>query len=197
MRWRRRGGRPVAGALGVAVTLAAAVLATQPARAAVAVTLQADKPVYLVDQGGVAHVGIRLTTAGAAPTDGDVTVSYSTGGTLSIGTGTNVKTLPDTATSGTDYTAATGTVVFPAGAASGTVKTFDVQTLPTARPAEAKTIPSSSRRPAPTARDHDKSPPVVVINAHGLPYLNPALPIAAARRRPDVAHDARPTRSAR
>ena len=58
MRWRRRGGRPVAGALGVAVTLSAAVLATQPARAAVAVTLQADKPVYLVDQGGVAHVGI-------------------------------------------------------------------------------------------------------------------------------------------
>jgi hypothetical protein len=32
----------------------------------VAVTLQADKPVYLVDQGGVAHVGIRLTTAGGA-----------------------------------------------------------------------------------------------------------------------------------
>jgi hypothetical protein len=45
VRWRR-GGRPLAGALGVAVTLSAAMLVTQPARAAVAVTLQADKPVF-------------------------------------------------------------------------------------------------------------------------------------------------------
>src|SRR5215468_1670126 len=93
---------------GIAVLLAAAVVWTAaPARAAVPVTLSADKAVYLVDQGGTAHVGIRLTTTGGVATDADVTVSYSLGGTLSIGTGTSLKTLPDTGVAGTDYTAAT------------------------------------------------------------------------------------------
>src|ERR1700751_5584154 len=105
--------RSYARAAGVAALLAAVVVVAAPARAAVPVTLQADKAVYLVDQGGVAHVGIRLTTTGNVPTDADVTVSYSTGGGLTIGTGSNLKTLPDTAVAGTDYTAASGTVTFP------------------------------------------------------------------------------------
>src|SRR5262249_34993507 len=120
-----------------AALLAAVVVVAAPARAAVPVTLQADKAVYLVDQGGTAHVGIRLTTTGGVTTDAALTVSCSFGGTLSIGTGANLKTLPDTAVAGTDYTAATGTVVFPSGTASGTVKTIDVPTLAVAGAAKA------------------------------------------------------------
>src|SRR3954452_25111049 len=84
MSWQAR-------AAGIAALLSAAavVVITEPAHAAVPVTLQADQAVYLVDQGGTAHVGIRLTTTGNVATDADVTVSYSTGGTLSIRSGTN------------------------------------------------------------------------------------------------------------
>ena len=60
--------------------------------------------------------GIKLTTNSDKPLDHDVTVNYS------LGSGT--------ATAGTDYTDASGAVTFTAGAASGSVKTFTVQTLP-------------------------------------------------------------------
>jgi beta-glucosidase len=173
MRWEAR-------AASIAALLAAVVVVTEPARAAVPVTLQADKAVYLVDQGGTAHVGIRLTTTGNTPTDADVTVSYATGGTLSFGSGTNLRTLPDTAVSGTDYTPATGTVTFPAGSASGTVKTIDVATLAVADAAKAKTIvvPFTATSANGSAITNSQSPPTVVINAHGFPYLDASLPIA-------------------
>ncbi|WP_051323722.1 glycoside hydrolase family 3 N-terminal domain-containing protein [Candidatus Solirubrobacter pratensis] len=175
MRWQAR-------AAGIAALLSAAavVVITEPAHAAVPVTLQADQAVYLVDQGGTAHVGIRLTTTGNVATDADVTVSYSTGGTLSIGSGTNLKTLPDTAVPGTDYTAATGTVTFPAGSASGTVKTVDVSTLAVTGAAKAKTItvPFTATSANGSAITNNQSPPSVVINAHGFPYLDASLPIS-------------------
>jgi beta-glucosidase len=177
VRWRRGGGA----ALAVVAVGSAGWLAAQPAHAAVAVTLQADKPVYLVDQGGVAHVGIRLTTAGGAPTDGDVTVSYSTGGTLTFGTGANQKSLPDTATSGVDYTPASGTLTFPAGTPSGAVKTVDVATAAdTTDPEKAETIlvPFTAASGNGSTITNNQSPPTVVINAHGFPYLNASLPIA-------------------
>jgi beta-glucosidase len=120
-----------------------------------------DAPVYAVDPGGTATVGIKLTTNSDKPLDHDVTVNYS------LGSGT--------ATAGTDYTDTSGAVAFASGVASGTVKTFTVQTLPNSAPAEAKTIPIQLTA---TGADVTLDMPVVVINAHGLPYLNPALPVA-------------------
>jgi beta-glucosidase len=118
-------------------------------------------PVVAVDPGETATVGIKLTTNGDKPLDHDVTVNYSLGG--------------GTATAGTDYTDASGAVTFASGAASGTVKTFAVQTLPSTTPAEAKTIPIQLTA---TGADVTLDKPVVVINAHGLPYLDPSLPVA-------------------
>ena len=118
-------------------------------------------PVYAVDPGGTATVGIKLTTNSDKPLDHDVTVNYS------LGAGT--------ATAGTDYKDASGTVTFAAGAASGSVQTFTVQTLPNSTPSEAKTIPIQLSA---TGADVTLDKPVVVINAHGLPYLDPSLPVA-------------------
>src|SRR4029079_18147050 len=84
-------------------------------------------PVVTVDPGGTATVGIEVTTNSDKPLDHDVVVSYS----LGSGTGT----------AGSDYTDTSGAVTFASGEASGTVKTFTVQTLPNSTPAEAKTIP--------------------------------------------------------
>src|SRR6201999_4460169 len=105
--------------------------------------------------------------------------SYSLGGTLSIGTGGNLKTLPDTAVAGTDYTSASGTVTFPAGSTSGTVKTVDVSTLavPGAGKAKTITVPFTATSANGSAITNNQSPPTVVINAHGFPYLDASLPI--------------------
>jgi beta-glucosidase len=118
-------------------------------------------PVYAVNPGDTATVGIKLTTNSDKTLDHDVTVNYS------LGSGT--------ATAGTDYTDASGTVTFASGAASGAVKTFTVQTLPNSTPSEAKTIPIQLTA---TGADVTLDKSVVVINAHGLPYLNPNLPVA-------------------
>jgi beta-glucosidase len=117
--------------------------------------------VYPVDPGVTATVGIKLTTSSDKPLDHDVTVNYS------LGSGTAI--------AGADYTDASGALTFAAGAASGAVKTFTVQTLPSSAPSEAKTIPIQLSA---TGADVTLDKPVVVINAHGLPYLNPNLPVA-------------------
>ena len=54
---------------------------------------------------------------------------------------------------------------------------FDVVTLRRHRPAEAKTI-NTSLSTADSATTIVNDPPTVVIDAHGLPYLNPSLPIS-------------------
>jgi beta-glucosidase len=118
-------------------------------------------PVYAVDPGGTATVGIKLTTNSDKPLDHTVTVNYS------LGSGT--------ATAGTDYTDTSGAVTFATGAASGSVQTFTVQTLPSTAASEAKTIPVQLSA---IGADVTLDKPVVVINAHGLPYLNTSLPVA-------------------
>ena len=120
-----------------------------------------SQAVYAVDNGGTATVGIQMTTDGAKPLDHDVTVAYALGG------GTGV--------AGTDYTDASGTVTFASGSASGTVQAFTVKTLPNSTPSEAKTIPVQLTA---TGADVTADKPVVVVNAHGLPYLDKSLPIA-------------------
>ncbi|MDX6212850.1 MAG: beta-glucosidase, partial [Frankiales bacterium] len=118
--------------------------------------------VYAVNPGGTATVGVKLTTNSDKPLDHDVTVAYS------LGTGTAI--------AGTDYTDASGTVSFATGAASGSVQTFTVQTLPNSTASEAKQIPVQLTA---TGADVTVDKPVVVINAHGLPYLDPTLSTSA------------------
>jgi beta-glucosidase len=160
--------------------LALVVTASQPARSATApvqVTVSAVHPVYLVHTGQTAQPGIVLTTAGGQPLDRSVTVNYQTGGTLVVGSGSAARSLPSTAVAGTDYTPASGSITFPAGTASGTAKTFSVATLPTQAASEAKTINTTLSTPD-SAANVTNDPPTVVIDAHGLPYLDSSLPIS-------------------
>ncbi|KUN81959.1 glycosyl hydrolase [Streptomyces bungoensis] len=130
--------------------------ADQSLRAAVGT----DAAVYPVRQGGTAKVKVTLATTGDKPVEEPVTVTYTTAG--------------GTATAGRDYTPASGTLTFPAGSPSGTVRTIEVATHRDKSAAAAKTIPvklavTGAKAPAET--------PQVVIDAHGLPYLDAKLPV--------------------
>ncbi|MGQ5639846.1 MULTISPECIES: glycoside hydrolase family 3 protein [unclassified Streptomyces] len=119
-----------------------------------------DAPVYPVRAGGTARVEVTLATTGDRPVDEPVTVAYATG--------------DGTATAGRDYTPVEGTVTFPAGTASGATRTIEVPTRPNRAPSAARTIPlkltvTGARAPA--------EMPQVVIDAHGLPYLDARLPV--------------------
>jgi beta-glucosidase len=121
----------------------------------------ASSGTYLVDAGDTAHVPVTITTSDGQPTTADASVAWQ----LADGT----------AQAGTDYTAASGTLDFPAGTASGTSKTIDVHTLPSSTPSEAKTL---TVQLSPTDATLTGGSPQVVINAHGLRYLDSSLPIA-------------------
>ncbi|MFJ6667495.1 glycoside hydrolase family 3 N-terminal domain-containing protein [Streptomyces sp. NPDC091383] len=119
-----------------------------------------DASVYPVTGGGTAHVRVTLATTGAKPVDDPVTVTYATGG--------------GTATAGQDYTPVSGTLTFPAGTPSGSTRTIAVPTRKDRAAESAETIPLK------LTVDGAKAPtetPQVVIDAHGLPYLNPKLPV--------------------
>ncbi|MBE1586088.1 glycoside hydrolase family 3 N-terminal domain-containing protein [Nonomuraea angiospora] len=125
------------------------------------VRLSTDRPVYPVNEKGEAKVSVTVTTADGRPLPAGLAVTYRTG------TGT--------ATPGADYTPAEGTLTFPAGTVSGAAKAFTVKTLKDGQDEVAETIPielsgTGTRPPA--------EAPVVVINAHGLPYLNPRKPVS-------------------
>jgi len=119
-----------------------------------------DSAVHPVKEGGTAEVKISVATTGSMPIDEPVTVAYeSTGGT---------------AEAGTDYTPVKGEVTFPAGTASGTSRSISVTTLRDGAAEAAETIPlkltvTGAKAPAET--------PQIVIDAHGLPYLDPKLPV--------------------
>ncbi|MFF7564832.1 glycoside hydrolase family 3 N-terminal domain-containing protein [Streptomyces pseudovenezuelae] len=119
-----------------------------------------DSAVYPVREGGTAAVKVTVATTGSAPIDEPVTVAYETaGGSAST----------------SDYTPLKGEFTFPAGTASGTTRTVRVHTLKDKAAAEAaETVPlkltvTGAKAPAET--------PQVVIDAHGLPYLNSKLPV--------------------
>ena len=119
-----------------------------------------DRPVYTVDHGGTATVKVSVGTTGDRPLAEPVTVRYGTG--------------EGTARPGEDYAPVSGTFTFPAGTPSGTTKTFTVTTKRSAKAATAKTIPVTlSADGARVTED----PPTVVIDAHGLPYLDSRLPV--------------------
>jgi beta-glucosidase len=170
---------PMAG-LVVAALIVVMSLSTAPARSAPSpsgVTVAAAQPVYLEHPGDTAQVGVTMSTASAQPLSQPVTVAYQTGVTLTAGSGTAARSLPSTAVAGTDYKAASGTVTFPAGTPSGTTTTFPVVTLAASTPSEARTINIALQSSAPGVTVSD-DPPTVVIDAHGLPYLDPSLPIS-------------------
>ncbi|OQR63635.1 glycosyl hydrolase [Streptomyces maremycinicus] len=131
--------------------------ADQSLRAAVTT----DAAVYPVREGGAAAVTLTVATTGAAPLDDPVTVAYETAAT-------------GTAEPGKDYTPVAGTVTFPAGTPSGTTRTVAVRTLKDRSAESAETVPveltvTGAKPPAET--------PQVVVDAHGLPYLNAKLPV--------------------
>ncbi|MEU4079054.1 glycosyl hydrolase [Streptomyces venezuelae] len=117
--------------------------------------------VHPVAEGGEARVDITVATTGSGPTGEPVTVTYAT----EDGGG---------AEPGKDYRPVSGSVVFPAGTPSGTTRTVTVPTLKDGAAEAAETIPlrltvDGAKAPAET--------PLVVVNAHGLPYLDSTLPV--------------------
>ncbi|WAZ24307.1 CIA30 family protein [Streptomyces cinnabarinus] len=118
-----------------------------------------DAAVYPVSEGGTATVRVTLATTGSAPVDEPVTVAYeTTGGTAS----------------GDDYTPVKGEFTFPAGTASGTTRAVPVRTLKDKAAESAETVPlkltvTGAKPPTET--------PQIVVDAHGLPYLNSKLPV--------------------
>ncbi|MEU1535808.1 glycoside hydrolase family 3 protein [Streptomyces fagopyri] len=119
-----------------------------------------DSAVYPVKEGAAATVRLSVATTGSAPLDEPVTVAYE-------GTG-------GTAEPGKDYAPVKGEVTFPAGTVSGTSRAIRVSTLKDRSAEAAETIPlkltvTGAKAPAET--------PQVVIDAHGLPYLDPKLPV--------------------
>ncbi|WP_330459996.1 glycoside hydrolase family 3 C-terminal domain-containing protein [Streptomyces sp. NBC_00820] len=123
-------------------------------------SVTADSAVHPVKEGGTATLKVTVATTGAAPLDDPVTVTYATGG--------------GTAEPGKDYTPASGTLTFPAGTASGASRTIRVATLKDKAAEPAETVPvaltvTGAKAPA--------EMPQVVIDAHGLPYLDTKLPV--------------------
>ncbi|WP_028802383.1 glycoside hydrolase family 3 protein [Streptomyces sp. 142MFCol3.1] len=130
--------------------------ADQSLRASVTV----DAAVRPVKEGGTADVRVSVATTGSAPIDEPVTVAYESAG--------------GTADPGKDYIPARGTITFPAGTVSGTSRTIHVRTLKDRSAEPAETIPlhltvTGAKAPAES--------PKVVVDAHGLPYLDPKLPV--------------------
>ncbi|WP_148061538.1 glycoside hydrolase family 3 N-terminal domain-containing protein [Cellulomonas sp. PhB143] len=128
-------------------------------RAAVAATVTAP-PVTLVDAGDTASVDVRVTTSDGEPLASDVEVGY--------GPGTG-----GTAQAGTDYEDFGGTLTFPAGTESGATQPFEVVTAAADEPAEALTVPVAL-----TVAGDVVASPRVVVNAHGMAYLDDVLATA-------------------
>ncbi|MDR6977539.1 beta-glucosidase [Streptomyces sp. 3330] len=131
--------------------------ADQSLRAAVTT----DAAVHPVREGAAAAVELTVATTGAAPLGDPVTVAYETAAT-------------GTAEPGEDYTPVTGTVTFPAGTPSGTTRTVTVRTLKDRRAEPAETVPL---RLTVTGAKPPSENPQVVVDAHGLPYLDPKVPV--------------------
>ncbi len=116
---------------------------------------------YLTNAGQSVSIPVTVTTPDGSPLGDPVSVAYSLGG--------------GTAVPGTDFTAGSGTLTFAAGAPSGSTQSIAVHTTAGTPASTAKTIPVTL---TPTGATLSGASPVVVINAHGLPYLNAHLPVA-------------------
>ncbi|MEV6250904.1 glycoside hydrolase family 3 N-terminal domain-containing protein [Streptomyces sp. NPDC051742] len=117
--------------------------------------------VHPVEEGGSARVDVSVATTGSGPTGEPVTVTYGTGDGGS-------------AEPGKDYRPVTGSVVFPAGTPSGTTRSITVPTMKDGAAESAETVPLRLTVDGAKAPAED---PLVVVNAHGLPYLDTRLPV--------------------
>ncbi|MFJ2788096.1 MULTISPECIES: glycoside hydrolase family 3 N-terminal domain-containing protein [unclassified Streptomyces] len=118
--------------------------------------------VHPVEEGRAARVDVSVATTGSGPTGAPVTVAYTTEG----GDGT--------AEPGEDYRPVSGRLVFPAGTPSGTTRSVTVPTLRDGAAESAETIPL---RLTVEGAEAPAENPLVVVNAHGLPYLDGRLPV--------------------
>jgi beta-glucosidase len=138
---------PACGLLAGSLAVVPPLAASAPSSDAATVTVQ--RSTQFVDEGETARIQVRLESAD--PLAQPLTVDYAAGST-------------------------DGTVTFPAGSTAGTTRSVAVATPRDGVAETAKTIPvrlttdSSSAR---LASDHA----TVVVNAHGLPYLDERLPI--------------------
>ena len=162
MRPTRRGSR-IAGLTAAILTIPFLPLATEVAWGAPGdVTVTTDRDVYTVEEGSAARIGVTATVEGGGALSSDVVVSWAT--------------RTGSATDGSDYTGAGGEITFAAGSASGTTQYVEVQTLADQDAETAETVPISvtTRSSGVTVTGS----PTLVINANGLPYLDPRLPVA-------------------
>ncbi len=125
-----------------------------------AVSVATDKSVYLAHEGDTVDVGVKLTTLDGQPSKTAVTVNYATA--------------DGTATAGSDYDAASGSLTFDAGTASGTVKSFSVHLLSDSANEAAERIDVKLTG---TGVGVPAAPSSVIIDANGLPYLDSSLPV--------------------
>jgi len=118
------------------------------------VVLSADPSVSLVDAGDDATVTVSAVSGDGEPFAQDVEVAYTT--------------TDGTAVAGTDYTTTSGTLTFPSGTESGATQTFTVPTTATTTASVAKQIGITLTSTSGSVDGAGK----IVINAHGLPYLD-------------------------
>ncbi|GGN38567.1 beta-glucosidase [Actinoplanes campanulatus] len=141
--------------------IAASLLPGQAAFAAdpQTVSVTAAQTFVQAEEGKTSVVTLVASTTDGKPLAANATLAY--------------RTATGTATPGTDYTPVTGTVTFAKGSASGARKTISIP-LRRDRTAEtAETIPVTL---TPSTSGVTAGPgPTVVINAHGLPYLDSRL----------------------
>lgn len=120
-----------------------------------------SQDVYLIDQGESATVSVVVSTPKGDPLDAPVTVNYAAG--------------DGTAAVDTNFEPFSGTLTFDAGTASGDSKQFTVTSKTVTGGDEARIIPVTLTV---TGAQEPTLPTRVVINAHGLPYLDSSLPAA-------------------
>jgi beta-glucosidase len=137
-----------------------AALASPGAQAATGdVTVTSAQPVYQLNPGDSARIGFTAKAEGGGALGRDVVVHWST----RSGSGSKAGTA----------SAASGQFSFPAGTPSGSTRYVTLSTRRDSQAATAETIPLTA-----TSSTATVTTPTVVINAHGLPYLNPRLPVA-------------------
>ncbi|WP_418959315.1 glycoside hydrolase family 3 protein [Streptomyces tritici] len=161
----RRVRTAAAGATVVAV-LTGSLAATATTTAAAGPVRVTAPALTTVSEGGTARV--RLVLKAAGPLKRPVTVRWRTAAPAKR------VVAAAAAAAGRDYRAASGTVTFPAGSAPGAVRTVSVRTV---RDGAAETAETVRLALDVTGAARPPVEPEVVVNAHGLPYLDRSLPV--------------------
>ncbi|MFG3348297.1 glycoside hydrolase family 3 protein [Streptomyces sp. NPDC048018] len=174
--YRAAGGVVAAGAAAALLAggLGAAAAAPGAARDRSPVRLLAS-PVTTVAEGGTARVRLRIDTT--RPLTRPVTVRWTTAARPAAG-GRSAAPAPAAAARSAeparDYRASSGTLTFPAGTLPGSTRAVEVPTLRDATPETAEAVPVSLDV---TGAAPPERAPLVVVDANGLPYLDPARPV--------------------